>query len=60
MPVTKLQMKLLAGCEPAFVQALAARMRVVMATPEEVIFREGDVGHEMYIIRKVCCGLRSG
>ncbi|KAG2436218.1 hypothetical protein HXX76_006530 [Chlamydomonas incerta] len=39
-------------CEPAFLRLLAARMRIATFITREVIFRQGDLGCEMYIVRK--------
>lgn len=40
-------------CEPAFIAQLVIRLRLAVFLPSEVIFRIGDVGHEMYFITKV-------
>ncbi|KXZ50270.1 hypothetical protein GPECTOR_17g909 [Gonium pectorale] len=47
------------GCEPAFIRTLATRMRIVTFIPREVIFRQGDLGQEMYIIRSGCVAVLS-
>ncbi|PNW70128.1 hypothetical protein CHLRE_17g706900v5 [Chlamydomonas reinhardtii] len=39
-------------CEPAFIAQLVIRLRLAVFLPSEVIFRIGDVGHEMYFITK--------
>ncbi|GIL81621.1 hypothetical protein Vretifemale_10635, partial [Volvox reticuliferus] len=46
-------------CEPAFIRSLAMRMKIVTFIPGEVIFRQGDLGHEMYIIRAGCVAVVS-
>eukprot|EP00955_Chlamydomonas_euryale_P046480 353436-Chlamydomonas_euryale.AAC.20 len=41
-----------AGVEEPFLTAVSLRMRMSMFTPRETIFKAGDLGREMYIIRK--------
>ncbi|KAG2485216.1 hypothetical protein HYH03_016003 [Edaphochlamys debaryana] len=43
---------LFADCESGFLTALSLRMRMISLSPKEEIFRVGDVGKEMYIIKK--------
>ncbi|KAG1665646.1 hypothetical protein FOA52_011240 [Chlamydomonas sp. UWO 241] len=43
-----------AGVEEPFLANVALRMKLVMFTPKEVIFKAGDLGQEMYTIRKGC------
>ena len=47
------QVPLFKECEPAFIAQLVIRLRLAVFLPSEVIFRIGDVGHEMYFITKV-------
>lgn len=44
---------LFGGCEPGFLMALVARLSLLLYMPGERIYREGQVGHEMYLISKV-------
>ncbi|KXZ53117.1 hypothetical protein GPECTOR_7g1007 [Gonium pectorale] len=46
-------------CEEGFLSALSLRIRMISLSPSEVIFRVGDVGKEMYIIRKGCVAVTS-
>ena len=46
------QVPLFADCEEGFLSALALRMRMISLSPKEVIFRVGDAGKEMYVIKK--------
>mmetsp|Transcript_5229 Transcript_5229/g.11435 ORF Transcript_5229/g.11435 Transcript_5229/m.11435 type:complete len:751 (+) Transcript_5229:346-2598(+) len=39
-------------CEEAFLKALVVRLKLSVYLPGEIIFRIGDVGHEMYFITK--------
>lgn len=48
------KMPLFSNLEPAFLVSVSLRMRIVTFTPRETIFRAGDLGLEMYIIRKGC------
>eukprot|EP00798_Chlamydomonas_sp_ICE-L_P018042 gene18042-24459_t len=48
------QVPIFQGLERAFLTSLSLRMKIVSFTPKEVIFRAGDLGQEMYIIRKGC------
>ncbi len=47
------QVPLFAGCENAFIAQLVMRLKLTVLMPSEIIFRIGDVGHEMYFISKV-------
>ncbi len=47
------QVPLFQDCEEGFVSALTTRIRMISLGPGEIIFRVGDVGREMYIIKKV-------
>ncbi|GAX77256.1 hypothetical protein CEUSTIGMA_g4702.t1 [Chlamydomonas eustigma] len=40
------------GLEASFITSVSLKMRIVMFTPKEVIFMAGDMGLDMYIIRK--------
>ncbi|GIL74011.1 hypothetical protein Vretimale_5055 [Volvox reticuliferus] len=46
-------------CEQGFMNALAIRIRMISLSPGEVIFRVGDVGKEMYVIKKGCVAVTS-
>ncbi|GFR48311.1 hypothetical protein Agub_g10192 [Astrephomene gubernaculifera] len=46
-------------CETAFIRSLGMRMKIVTFIPREIIFRQGDLGHEMYIIRGGCVAVVS-
>ncbi|KAG2430561.1 hypothetical protein HXX76_010080 [Chlamydomonas incerta] len=50
---------LFADCEEGFLSALALRMRMISLSPKEVIFRVGDAGKEMYVIKKGCVAVTS-
>ncbi|KAG2446601.1 hypothetical protein HYH02_008586, partial [Chlamydomonas schloesseri] len=50
---------LFADCEEGFLSALALRMRMINLAPKEVIFRVGDAGKEMYVIKKGCVAVTS-
>ncbi|GFR51323.1 hypothetical protein Agub_g13688 [Astrephomene gubernaculifera] len=39
-------------CEEGFLSAVSLRIRIHSLSPREVIFRVGDVGKEMYVIKK--------
>lgn len=52
MPPT--QVPLFKECEEAFITQLVMRLKLGVFLPGEIIFRIGDVGHEMYFITKVC------
>lgn len=39
-------------CEEAFMDQLVLKLRHAVYMPSEVVFRFGDVGHEMYLIEK--------
>ncbi|GLI61419.1 hypothetical protein VaNZ11_003776 [Volvox africanus] len=46
-------------CEEGFMSALSLRIRMISLSPNEVIFRVGDVGKEMYVIKKGCVAVTS-
>ncbi|PNH06237.1 Cyclic nucleotide-gated cation channel alpha-3 [Tetrabaena socialis] len=46
-------------CEEGFLSALSLRIRMISLSPKEIIFCIGDVGREMYIIRKGCVAVTS-
>lgn len=56
----RVQVPLFKDCEPAFITQLVIRLRLAVFLPGEVIFRIGDVGHEMYFITKVPLRPRRG
>ncbi|GIL58478.1 hypothetical protein Vafri_13605 [Volvox africanus] len=56
---TLMRIYLFKDCEQAFIRSLAMRMKIVTFIPGEVIFRQGDLGHEMYIIRAGCVAVVS-
>lgn len=43
---------LFANVEDAFITSLVTRLRHAVFMPSEIVFRAGDVGHEMYMIYK--------
>ncbi len=46
-------MPLFADCEAAFITQLVMRLKLSVYMTGEVIFRVGDVGHEIYLVSKV-------
>lgn len=44
------QISLFRACDPAFMADLAQRLRMVLYTPGEIVYRPDDVGHDMFII----------
>lgn len=48
-----MQVSLFSGCERGFVTALCLRMNMTTMHPNNIVFRAGDAGSELYIIRKV-------
>lgn len=46
-------MPLFKDCEEAFIRHLVMRLRLQVYLEGEIVFRMGDVGHEMYFITKV-------
>lgn len=53
-------MPLFQDCEDAFISQLVMRLKLGVFLPSEVIFKIGDVGHEMYFITKVRCVICDG
>ncbi|KXZ48351.1 hypothetical protein GPECTOR_28g758 [Gonium pectorale] len=51
---------LFAGCDEPFMAALQARLSLAAFTPGEVIFREGEAGQHMYVVRTGTVLVRSG
>ena len=47
------QVPLFKDCEEAFIRHLVMRLRLQVYLEGEIVFRMGDVGHEMYFITKV-------
>ncbi len=41
-----------ATCEPGFRQALASHLQLGVYTAGDVVFRAGDMGTDMFIVRK--------
>jgi len=39
-------------CSPGFIHSLVSYLQPQIYSPRDVLVREGDVGHEMYFIRK--------
>eukprot|EP00798_Chlamydomonas_sp_ICE-L_P026419 gene26419-17518_t len=46
------KLPLFEDCEVAFILQLVVRMKMTVYQPKELVFRIGDVGHEMYFISK--------
>ncbi|CAG9460829.1 unnamed protein product [Pedinophyceae sp. YPF-701] len=46
------QVTLFASCEDAFITHLVTKLKNAVYMPSEIVFRSGDVGHEMYMIYK--------
>ena len=47
------QIPLFADTEPGFISALCLRIKMISLSPRERIFSVGDVGKEMFVIKKV-------
>lgn len=50
------QLDIFKDCERGFISALSARMRMINMAPKECIFKVGDAGKEMFVIKKVRTG----
>ena len=45
--------------EEGFLSALSLKMRMMSVPPREIIFRVGDAGKEMYVLKKGCVAVTS-
>lgn len=45
-----MQVALFRSCDAAFMADLAQRLRMVLYTAGEIVYRPDDVGHDMYVI----------
>jgi len=46
------KVNIFSDCEPSFLEELATKLKLRVYSPEEYVCRKGDMGKEMYIIKK--------
>ncbi|XP_064634821.1 cyclic nucleotide-gated cation channel alpha-3-like [Lineus longissimus] len=53
------RVRILRGCEPGLLQELVLRLKLQVFSPGDYVCRKGDVGREMYIVKRGCLSVVS-